>query len=63
MALLKPCPFCGEDCAGLAHDPFDTWNHFVECSWCGAKGPIITRDSEGRAVAVDNAIDGWNERV
>ena len=48
---LLPCPFCGEQKAGVKHSGL--WGYFVSCS-CTAVGP-------GRTTR-DAAIIAWNTR-
>lgn len=55
MAELKPCPFCGSDCVGLASsDRNDSKLKQVGCFNCGACGAISFNEQQ--------AIDAWNKR-
>lgn len=52
---LKPCPFCGSDCVGLASaDRKDSKLKHVGCFNCGACGAVFFNEKE--------AISAWNRR-
>ena len=48
------CPFCGKLHCQFFRDP-RTWAKAVECSNCGARGPLCIPDE-------DTALAGWSER-
>lgn len=66
---LKPCPFCGNDFLGVytvhgsAEDLF-TWEGYVTCHNCNAKGKHFYTLGDMTVEEVKlKAIAGWNERV
>jgi hypothetical protein len=54
--MIKPCPFCG--CEPLRHHPDDDWE---ECSFCGARGPDMSRDAGQEIFHQDDELP-WNIR-
>jgi hypothetical protein len=54
--MIKPCPFCG--CEPFRHHPGDNWE---ECSFCGARGPDMSRDA-GQAIFHQDDELPWNIR-
>lgn len=49
---LKPCPFCGAFDALIQTERSGEW---VECRYCGARGPF--------AYGETNAAKAWNSRA
>ena len=61
MAELKPCPWCGKTdklrfCSYLVSDDPDKWRGFIECTECGAAGPVAT-------INYHVAVAIWNRRA
>jgi hypothetical protein len=54
--MIKPCPFCG--CEPLRHHPDDDWE---ECSFCGARGPDMSRDAGQEIFHQEDELP-WNIR-
>jgi hypothetical protein len=55
MEGTPPCPFWGERSWRFFSDP-GTWATAVECTHCGARGPLCVPD-DGEALAA------WSERA
>ena len=55
---LKPCPWCKKTdnlhfgAYLLSNDP-DKWQGAIECTKCGAMGPVVKLD-------YDAAVEAWN---
>jgi hypothetical protein len=56
--VLKPCPFCGEQCADLIIDQGDKWAHYSASCLEVRTGYNISDDAPWR----DEAIAAWNTR-
>lgn len=57
MEELKICPFCGL----IAEYVFNGTEGFVECSFCGARGPKFHISDE--ICVKDSAIEAWEKRA
>ena len=56
---LKPCPFCGEQCADLDVTPGDKWAKYEPTCLDVRTGYNMAEDAPWRA----EAIAAWNTRV
>lgn len=56
---LKPCPFCGEQCATLVIDQGDKWAHYEPSCLEVRTGYDLSDDAAWRA----EAITAWNTRA
>ena len=57
MKELKSCPFCGM----FSRYVFNGTEGFVECSFCGARGPKFVLSD--KVCVKDSAIEAWEKRV
>jgi Lar family restriction alleviation protein len=62
MTDLLPCPFCG--CPSLWLGLDDAGRATVECNWCDAIGPYVSRHQAGgdEDKALSMAAELWNTR-
>jgi hypothetical protein len=66
MPELSPCPFCGSK-AKLAAGPTvgmagsQTWEAFIECGTCGARGPKSTDGAFQPEGVPERVAKLWNQ--
>jgi Lar family restriction alleviation protein len=60
-ATLRPCPFCGAQDGLKGVDVYpDLW--LIQCTTCGADGPIPDNTNGRTSQSFDDAVNAWNTR-
>ena len=52
---MKMCPFCGTTAKQYLIIERTWENYWVECDYCGARGPLVH--------SVESAKEGWEDRA